>query len=324
MELPLLVCAADLGHLPEARRILEDAFCVRYVAPTEAALREHLPPAAAYYAALHVQLTRSLIEAAPLLRAVATASTGLDHLDVEAMRQRGVALLCLKDDRALLDQITATAELAWALILACARRLPAAVEAARQGHWARDLFRGHQIAYKTLGILGCGRLGSIMAQYGRAFRMNVIACDRLPIQLPGVEFVSFHELLRQADILTIHIHLTPENRGLIGREALAQMKPGAMLINTSRGAIVDETALLEALTSGHLAAAGLDVIEGEWRDDLLAHPLIAYARSHENLIITPHVGGVTYESQAMAYVAAAQKLVEYMKNPPAGSGSMGL
>jgi D-3-phosphoglycerate dehydrogenase / 2-oxoglutarate reductase len=311
MERPLLVCAADLAHVPETREILEGAFRVQYVEPTESALREHLPQAVAYYAALQVQLTRPLLESAPLLKAVTTPSTGLDHLDLAAMQERGVALLCLKDDRSLLDRITATAELAWALILACARRLPAAVEAARQGCWARDLFRGHQIAYKTLGILGCGRLGTIVAQYAQAFRLNVIACDVLPLRVPGVEFVSFNELLERADILSIHVHLTPENRGLIGREAFARMKPGAMLINTSRGAIVDEAAMLEALLSGRLGAAGLDVIEGEWRTDLAEHPLIAYARTHENMIITPHVGGVTYESQAMAYSAAAQKLVDY-------------
>lgn len=316
MQHPLLVCAADLTHLPEVRKILESAFCVRYVDPTEASLRQHLTDAAAYYASLQVCLTQAILETAPLLRAAATPSTGLDHFDLAAMQQCGVAVISLKDDRNLLDQITATAELAWALILACARHIPAAVEAARQGRWARDEFRGRQLAHKTLGILGCGRLGSIVAQYGQAFRMKVVACDRLPISLPGVESVGFDELLRRADILTIHIHLSPENRGLIGRRELARMKPGAMLINTSRGAILDEAALLESLSSGHLTAAGLDVIDGEWRDDLVSHPLVVYSQSHDNLVITPHIGGVTCESQALAYAAAARKLVEYCRQTP--------
>lgn len=310
MQRPLLICSADLTYATEARQLLADAFRVEYVEPTESALREHLPHAAAYYTSLHVRLTRSILEVAPSLKVVVTPSTGVDHLDLDALQERGIVVLSLKDDRALLDKITATAELAWALTLACARRLPGAVAAAGQGHWAREQFRGHQLACKTLGILGCGRLGSIVAQYGQAFRMKVIGCDRLPLRLAGVEPVGFDELLARSDVLTIHIHATPENRGLIGREALARMKPGAILINTSRGSIVDEGALIESLAEGRLAGAGLDVIDGEWRKDLDRHPLVVYARSHENLIITPHIGGVTYESQGMAHAAAARKLID--------------
>jgi len=175
--------------------------------------------------------------------------------------------------------------------------------------------RGHQLAGKTLGILGCGRLGTIMGQYGQAFRMKIVGCDTRDVEMVGVEFerVDLDRLLRESDVLSIHIHLTEENRGLIDRHALAKMKPGAILINTSRGAIIDEVALLDALKHGPLAAAGLDVIEGEWRDDLEQHPLIEYSRSHGDLVITPHVGGVTYESQAMAYAAAAHKLAEYLQ-----------
>ncbi len=313
MKDPVVICAADLGHLPETRQILENSCQVRYVPPTPDALAAAIGDADAYFASLQVQLTGELISKAPNLKAIATPSTGLDHLDLQAAGERGIAVLGLKDDRQLLDQITATAELAWTLILACSRRLPEAVETSRKGIWARDLLRGHQVAYKTLGILGCGRLGTIVAQYAQAFRMNVLGCDVRNVDLPGVRMVLFDELLRESDILTIHIHLTPENRGLINREAFSKMKPGAVLINTSRGAIVDEQAMLEALESGKLSAAGLDVIEGEWREDLAQHPLIAYSRTHPNLIITPHVGGVTYESQEMAYAAAAKKLVEFLK-----------
>jgi len=133
-----------------------------------------------------------------------------------------------------------------------------------------------------------------------------------------VEMVSLDELLRQADVISIHIHLTEENRGFLSRDVISRMKPGAVLINTSRGAVVDESALLDALASGQLAAAGLDVIEGEWRTDLADHPLIEYARTHDNLIITPHVGGVTYESQAMAHAATAEKLIAFFNRPGQG------
>ncbi|MFA5865436.1 MAG: NAD(P)-dependent oxidoreductase [Phycisphaerae bacterium] len=314
MKKPTIICAADLTFAPETKRVLESQGLVKYISPTPQALLEHLPDGDAYFASLHVQLSRELIEISPRLKVIATPSTGLDHLDLQAAAQHGIVVLGLKDDRQLLDRITATAELAWALLLACARSLPAACQASRQGHWARDLFRGHQLAYKTLGILGCGRLGTIISQYGQAFRMRVLGCDKLPVTIPGVQMVSLDQLLHEADVLTIHIHLTQENHHLINGNILAKMKRGAILINTSRGAILNETDLLESLESGHVSAAGLDVLDGEWNDNLAEHPLIVYSRSHENLIITPHIGGVTYESQEMAYTATAQKLVEFFKN----------
>lgn len=314
MKRPVLVCDADLTHAPEARDILESAFTVRYVERTTKALEEEFPEADAYYASIYVQITADLMDKASRLKAITTPSTGRDHIDLQAAAQREITVLSLKEDRELLDKITATAELAWTLVLALSRRLCSAVEAANKGHWARNLYRGHQLAYKTLGILGCGRLGTMVADYGRAFRMKVIGCDIRPVHLDGVQIVSFDELLRQADVLTVHIHLTEENTGLIDREALAKMKPQAIMVNTSRGAIIDEPALLEALQTGRLAGAGLDVIVGEWRSDLDQHPLVQYARSHENLIITPHIAGVTFESQAMAYAAAATKLADFFRN----------
>jgi len=310
MEKAVILCAADLSHAPEARAILEQGGQVRFIAPTPDKLALHLPEVHAYYAALSVQLTGEILAAAPLLKAVATASTGTDHLDLDALAQRGIPVLSLKEDRELLDRITATGELAWTLMLACLRRIPEAMRAAQQRHWARDELRGRQIAYKTFGILGCGRLGTIVSQYARAFRMRVVGCDKLDIDLPGVEKVSFEQLLRESDVLSIHIHLTDENRNLFDQDAFTKMKPGSILINTSRGAILDESALLAALKNGPLAAAGLDVIDGEWLDNLADHPLIAYSRSHDNLIITPHIGGVTVESQEMAYSASARKLIE--------------
>ncbi len=312
MSRAVVVCAADLGHLPAVCELLASAGEVRYVPATPEALAAALPEADAYFASMHVRITGEMMAAAPRLRAIATPSTGLDHIDLPAARQRGITVLSLKDDRELLDRITATAELAWLLILACARRLPEAMDAVRRGVWARDAVRGHQIAYKTLGILGCGRLGSIVAQYAQTFRMKVLGCDVRPIDLPGVEFVSFERLFRESDVVSIHIHLTDETRGLVSRPVLQSMKPGSILVNTSRGAIVDEVSLLQVLQNGPLAAAGVDVIEGEWRPDIADHPLMVYARSHPNLIITPHVGGVTYEAQEMAYEAAARKLLDWL------------
>jgi len=312
MAKSIVVCGPNLDHLPQTKQLLEENFEVIYINCDAEKLAKFVPKADAYYAALHIRITEELMKKSPNLKAITTPSTGLDHIDTKAADQLGIAVLSLKDDRDLLDRIPATAELTWALILACSRRFCVAVQAARKGDWARDAFRGHQIAYKTLGILGCGRLGTMVARYAQAFDMKVIGCDKLKIDIPYVEQVSFDELLGRCDILTIHIHLTEENKNLINRQAFAKIKRGAILINTSRGAIIDESAMLEALEDGRVSAAGLDVIVGEWRDDLADHPLITYSRTHENLIITPHVGGVTYESQEMAFCQAAQKLVEYL------------
>jgi D-3-phosphoglycerate dehydrogenase len=302
-----------MGHLSETRSILEGSGQLCCVNATPEALREALPDADAYFASMHVRISAELIEQAPGLRVIATPSTGLDHIDLRAAHERRITILSLKDDRELLDCITSTAELTWGLILACTRRLPEAIDASRRGEWARDAVRGHQIAYRTLGILGCGRLGAMVAEYAQAFRMKVLGCDVRDVELPGVERVSFDRLFVESDIVTVHIHLSNETRKLINRDVLARMKPGSILINTSRGAIIEESALIDSLENGPLAAAGLDVVEGEWRDDLVRHPLIAYARSHGNLVITPHVGGVTYEAQETAYSATARKLAEFLR-----------
>ena len=313
---PKLVCGYDLQTAGEVKTALDEVFDVTYAEPTEQALRKHLPDADAYYASLEIRFTKELLEQAPRLRAIATPSTGTDHLDLLAAAERNVAVLSLKDDRQLLDRITATAELAWGLLLACVRQIPAASRSAEKGVWGRDLFRGHQIAYKTLGIVGCGRLGTIVAQYARAFRMEVLGHDPHVDAVPGIEMVGFQELLRRADVVSLHVHLTEDTRGLIGSDELATMKPGAVLINTSRGAVIDEEALLQSIESGHLGGAGLDIIDGEWRDDLESYPVLANARTRDNLIVTPHIGGVTYESQAAAFMATAKKLIDFFHPSP--------
>lgn len=262
----------------------------------------------AYLATLHVRLDRQAIDRARRLKVVATPTTGLDHLDLDALKERGILLLSIKTEFGLLDQVTATAEMAWGLLLACVRKVPWAHGAAMRGQWVRDRFRGHQLSGMTLGILGVGRLGKMTAAYGNAFRMRVLGCDRQRINAPGVRMVDFDTLLRDSDVISIHIHLTPDNRHFINRAAFEKMKRGVIIINTSRGGIIDEAAFLEALQSGKVGGAGLDVIEGEWRPDLADHPLIRYARENENVVIVPHLGGVTWESQRMSFIFTANKL----------------
>jgi D-3-phosphoglycerate dehydrogenase len=266
---------------------------------------------------LGLQLHASLIASAPQLKFVATSTTGTDHIDVAQLERQGVELISLKYDTDFLSSISATAELAFALMLSVIRHLPRATASVERGEWDRMRFQGLQLRGRTLGILGYGRLGKIMQELALGFRMRVLAHDRNDCQSEraGVTMVSLDRLLRESDVLSIHIHLTDENYHFLDRERLARMKPGAILVNTSRGAIVDQAALLELLASGHLAGAGVDVLEGEWDENLADHPMVRYAREHDNLVITPHIGGCCIDAmeQAMGHTVAKllRKLSEW-------------
>ena len=323
MAKPKVLCMHDVAPYPEALDPLREVAEVVCEPADQQRLVDIIAEYDAYVASLHVQVNADVLAAAKRLKVIATSSTGTDHIDLRRCDERGIAVLSIKTDYDLLNQVTCTAELAFGLLLGVVRRMPWAFDRAKEGVWARDEFRGHQLNGKTFGILGVGRLGTMSAQYAQAFRMRVIGCDLKKIELPFVEQVDFDTLLAQSDILTIHIHLTDETRGIIGREEFARMKPGAILINTSRGAIIDEEALVEALESGKLAGAGVDVIHGEWDSNLHDHPLIRYAREHQNLLITPHVGGVTYEAQSITLRHIAEKLARWLKeNRMAGSGKV--
>jgi D-3-phosphoglycerate dehydrogenase len=312
---PRILNMADIAACPDVVKPLGVIGEVVTLPAEQAILERSIGEFDAYLASLHVRADRAVLSGAQRLRVIATPSTGTDHIDLTTARERGIVVLSLKDDTQFLNQITATAELAWALLLAVVRKLPWAFDAAKQGRWARDGFRGQQLSGKTLGILGYGRLGRIVASYGQAFRMPVLACDRNPVALtPGVREVTLDTLFRESDVISIHIHLDENNHKLVNRQALAKMKPGSILINTSRGAVIDEPALLEALRNGPLAAAGVDVIHGEWEQHLENHPLIQYAREHDNLVITPHIGGVTFQSQRMAFAHTVEKLRQYLLN----------
>ena len=243
------------------------------------------------------RITAAHVGAGRRCRIVATPVTGLDHIDLDACERAGVRVVSLRGETEFLKGIRGTAEMTVALALALIRRLPAAVRSVLNGNWERDPFQGAELYGKTAGIVGVGRLGTIVAGYFQAFGMTVLGYD------PHRDFSdsaarpvkSLSELLAQADLISLHVTYQAETRHLINRQTLAGVKPGAILINTSRGGVVEDAALLEALQSGRLAGAALDVVDGE-PDVGAAHPLVAYARTHDNLLLTPHVGGNTGES----------------------------
>jgi D-3-phosphoglycerate dehydrogenase / 2-oxoglutarate reductase len=168
---------------------------------------------------------------------------------------------------------------------------------------------------KTAGVVGYGRIGRMVADYLRAFGMRVLAADpvvnRAPA--PGVEMTSLEDLLERADLVTLHVSLTERTNGFFGKREFAAMKSGAWFINTSRGELIDESALLDALGSGRIAGAALDVLCDERSSGMNDHPLVAYARTHENLLITPHVGGCTLESMQHTEEFLAEKVVRFLE-----------
>lgn len=231
-----------------------------------------------------------LIDASDSLEVIGRAGAGVDNIDMDAATRRGIAVL-----NAPAANTFSTAELAFALLLAVARRVPEADRSVRAGEWNRKGLRGTQLCGKTLAVLGAGRIGAEVIRRGRAFGMRVLAHDPYVTAERandlGVELVGLDELLAAAEVLTIHIPLTEESRGLIGADAIARMPAGAVLVNAARGGLVDERALAAALESGHLGGAGLDV----YADEPL--PADSPLRSAPNLVLTPHIGASTAEAQ---------------------------
>jgi D-3-phosphoglycerate dehydrogenase len=264
---------------------------------------------------LRHRIDAPLIAAAPRLKAIVSPTTGLNHIDVDAAAARGVAVLSLRGETAFLNDVVATAEHTLALTLALLRHLPAAMRHTAVGGWDRDPFKGREVRGRTIGVVGYGRLGRIVGRYFTALGARVVVADpaadaeSMP---PGIELVSLAELLRRASVVTLHVNLTSRTRQFFGAREFAAMANGAWFINTSRGELIDEAALLNALETGHLAGAALDVLGDESSSGMGHHPLVHYARSHDNLIVTPHLGGCTEESMDKTERFLAQRLKDFL------------
>ena len=264
------------------------------------ALLPALADAAAVIVRSATRIDAEALAAAPVLAVVARAGIGLDNVDVAAATARGVMVV-----NAPTSNIVSAAEHAVALLLAAARHIPAADASLRAGEWRRSTFTGVEVAGKTVGIVGLGRIGVLVAQRLAAFDVSLIAYD--PYIQPGraaqlgVRLVSLEELLRESDFITVHLPKTPETVGLIGAAELAATKRGVILVNAARGGLVDEAALAEALASGQVAAAGIDVYGTEPCTD---SPLFRLPTT----VVTPHLGASTAEAQDKAGAAVARSV----------------
>lgn len=262
---------------------------------------------------LGIRVDTAFLDTVPAARVIAAATTGLNHIDLDAVRARGIKIVSLKDDKEFLDTITSTGELAFGLMIDLMRRTPWAFDSVRRGEFRLEDFRGRSLYGKSLGIVGMGRLGKIVAAGANGWRMQVQFADPLVPQsaFPAYKKTELDELLNTSDVVTLHVHLSKETEHLIDAGALARMTRGAYLVNTSRGEIVDETAVIEALESGQLGGYATDVVTDEAGvlvRGTRGHALIEYATSHQNCIVVPHIGGLTQESRERTDIHIAQKL----------------
>jgi D-3-phosphoglycerate dehydrogenase len=260
---------------------------------------------------LRHRIDAEVLANAPRLKVIVTPTTGLNHVDLVETARRRVAVLSLQGETDFLQNVRATAEHTIALTLSLLRRTPHSFAHVRSGGWNRDLFRGHELFEKTVGIVGYGRLGAIVSRYLKAFESRILVTDPLaPDNLPDSDVVPLplNRLLPQSDIITLHVNLCDATRKFFGREQFMAMKKGAYFVNTARGELVDEDALLEGLRSGWLGGAALDVLCDESSDGMGHHALVDYVREHDNLIITPHIGGCTGESVEKTELFLARKL----------------
>lgn len=261
-------------------------------------LVEALADADAVIVRSSTKITREALARADRLQVIGRAGVGVDNIDVEAATERGIAVLNAPSGNTI-----SAAELTMTLLLALARRLPAASRSMRGGEWDRKRFRGTEIYGKTLGLVGAGRIGGEVARRARAFGMQVVAYDPYLTEDRAkaleIELVGFDEVLSRADVLSLHVPLTDDTAGLIGKAELERMRAGSFIINAARGGVLDQDALLDALEAGHLAGAALDVYTEEPLPP--DHPL----RSRDDVVLTPHLGAATVEAQHNVAVEVA-------------------
>lgn len=248
-------------------------------------------------ASMRIRFDAERIGRARALRVYATATTGATHVDQSALASRGIPLLTLQGQSEFLRNITPAAELSWMLLMMCARQARPAIQHVLEGKWDRTMFPGHMLNGRSIGIIGCGRIGQWMARYATAFGMTVRGCDPAIADWPaGIQRCGMQEALSESDFVTIHVGFSEDLRGMIGAEQIRMMKRGCIFINTSRGELVDEQALADAVADGHIGGVGIDVLRGE--PDTAAHPLVALARDNPRVVVTPHIGGFSPDALA--------------------------
>ena len=303
-----ILCTAPLHFLDNIRSQLEDKYNVIYAFRAKKSQIQLLlsdvhgwivDPGAEY------RVDDELLKFAKKLEILVTPSTGRDHVNRDYLKANKIFFDGLRGKEKIINDIHASAEFSFALLLSMTRHLVSAVNFAREGYWREieDDLRGIEVSGKKIGLIGYGRIGKKMATYSLAFGAEVIIYDPyVTLEHSGniTQVDKMNELLQVSDIVSLHVHLDDETVNMFREEHFKIMKKGSYFLNTARGGLISEPAMLSALESGHLAGAAVDVICEEQADDLFNHKVIKYARNNSNLIVSPHIAGLTVDSQGKA------------------------
>ena len=234
------------------------------------------------------------------LKVINTCSTGLNHIDTNYRKENKIDVWSLKEDYELINDLPSTSELAFGLMMSLLRNIPKSFHSVKDGNWDYEPYVGHQIKGKTIGVIGYGRLGKIMCKLFDGWGVKLLATDPYE-RIITARGVPLDELLEKSDVVFLHTHVTDDTRGMVDEEFLSYMKEGSYLINTARGELVDEKAIIESIECGHLKGYGTDVIKDEF-GDIQNSKLVEFSMNpNNNVVITPHIGGMTIEGQTKAY-----------------------
>ncbi len=251
-------------------------------------------------------LDRDILKGSSVI-GINTASTGLNHIDLDYCEQNNIEVVSHKNDLELINDLPSTSELAFGLMMSLLRFIPTSFHSVKDGNWDYEPYVGHQIKGKTIGVIGYGRLGKIMCRLFDGWGVDTFVYDPY-VHVEKDLGVDLNTLLDESDVIFLHMHVTDETRGMVDEEFLSYMKEGSYLINTARGELVDEEAIIESIKCGHLKGYGTDVIKDEF-GDIQNSKLVKFSMNpNNNVVITPHIGGMTIEGQTKAYHWAVNKL----------------
>ena len=315
-----LLVTADLSFLQSVKDTLIENFdCIFARNATSEMVAELVSDVDAWFCSPcpEYRIDRAILEQALRLKVISTPSTGVTHIDVDYCRDRDIELRTLRKSEAV-ENIFASSEFTFSLILAAVRNLFPALKGVQRGEWREfeERYRGLELNGRTLGVIGYGRIGRNICRYARGFGMKLLAHDPYVLVPPdhGVTQTDLDDVLAQADVLAVCVHLDESTRLMVDESFFSKTKSGVVFVNTSRGEIVDEDALVAALGSGHVSAAAVDVLPNEQSDQgRRKSPLLQYSKLHDNLTISPHIAGLTFDSERKAAEQAASSVLQFFQ-----------
>lgn len=317
-----LLITAPLSFIPDLLEDMKSKFEVRYeYQPNKDDIKSLLykfqPDAWIPKPCNDYLLDKELLQISKNLKVIATPSTGTNHIDLNLAAKLNISVFSLKESN-IVEKITASSEYTFALILSTIRKIPFATRQVGAGYWreVEDTLRSRELSELTLGIVGCGRIGGNLIKYSEPFNMKINVYDPYLKKTFGERVnvcSNLKELLNNSDVVSICVHLNSETKGMIGYEEINQMKDGSFLINTSRGEVIDEKALIYGLESGKISAAGVDVICDEHLLNEKESQIVKFSKKTNNLIITPHIAGLTIDSERKAQREAFKACLRFFE-----------